>query len=218
MNKLRMIVIIVLAALLAGCGAGKLIGSGNLVTLEKNFTDFDKLNVSNGFKVDIQQGETFSVIIRVDDNLVEYLDVVKRGSTLKIDLKPSLIYRLESVTLEADVTLPELTGADLAGGSHLVGVVETGHATFNLSGGSHVILSGSAGDITVDANGGSHAKLADLAVLDANVEARGGSHVTVNPTGQLDTIARGGSHVKYIGTPTLGIVDDDDSSWIQKQW
>ena len=63
--------------------------------------------------------------------------------------------------------------------------------------------SGSARDITVDANGASHAKLADLAVIDANVEATGDSHVSVNPSGRLDTFAKGGlsRHVSWQSLP-----------------
>jgi len=78
-----------------------------------------------------------------------------------------------------------------------------------------VTLSGSAGDLAVEADGGSQAKLGDLAVVDANVEARGGSHVTVNPSGRLDAVAKGGSHVSYLGNPTLGTIDADTSSSIK---
>ena len=218
MIKLRIPVLFIVAGLMAGCGlVSSLTGSGNVVTQEEAITGFDKLDVSQGFKVTVSQGDTFRVIIRVDDNLVEYMQVVKDGSTLKIGLKPGRSFRLENATLEANVTMPELTGADLAGEGHLGGDVETGDVTFNLSGGSHVTLSGSAGDITVDANGGSHAKLADLAVVDAKVEASGGSHVTVHPSGRLDAVARGGSHVKYLGSPSLGTMDSDGSSFIQQE-
>jgi hypothetical protein len=218
MIKLRIPVLFLVAVLMAGCGlVSSLTGSGNVVTQEEAITGFDKLDVSQGFKVTVSQGDTFRVIIRVDDNLIEHMQVVKDGSTLKIGLKPGRSFRLENATLEADVTMPELTGADLAGGGHLGGDVETGDLTFNLSGGSHVTLSGSAGNLTVDANGGSHAKLADLAVVDAKVEASGGSHVTVHPSGRLDAVARGGSHVKYLGSPSLGTMDLDGSSFIQQE-
>jgi hypothetical protein len=218
MFKLRISVLLFIAILLASCGVvSPLTGSGNVVTQEEAFTGFDRLDVSQGFQVDISQGDTFSVVIRVDDNLVEHLDVAKEGSTLKIGLKPSRSYNLQNVTLEADVTMPELTGADLASGSHLGGDFEAGDVTFNLSGGSHVTLSGTAGDLTVDTNGGSHAKLANLTVVDANVEAKGGSHATVNPSGRLDAVARGGSHVRYLGSPTLGTMDSDSSSSIKQE-
>jgi hypothetical protein len=218
MFKIRISVLLVIATLLAGCGGlASLTGSGNVVTQEEAITGFDRLDVSEGFQVEVSQGGTFSVIIRVNDDLVEDLTVVKQGSTLKIGLKPGLSYNLENATLEADVTMPELTGADLAGGSHLVGDVEIGDVVFNLSGGSHVTLSGSAGDLTVAANGGSHAKLADLLVVNASVDARGGSHATVNPSGRLDAVVKGGSHVRYLGSPTLGTIDTDGSSSFKQE-
>jgi hypothetical protein len=218
MFKLRISVLLVIATLLAGCGGlVSLSGSGNVVTQEEAITGFDKLDVNQGFQVEVSQGDTFRVVIRTDEDLMDDLQVVKEGSTLKIGLKPGGSYNLENVTLETDVTMPELTGAVLAGGSHLGGDVEAGDVTFNLSGGSHVTLSGTAGGLIVAANGGSHAKLAGLAVVDASVEANGGSHVTVNPSGRLDAVAKGGSHVRYLGSPTLGTIDMDGSSTIKQE-
>jgi len=63
MFKLRMpellavLVPFVVTALLAGCGAVSLTGSGNVVTEEKAITGFDRLDVSQGFQVDVRQGE-----------------------------------------------------------------------------------------------------------------------------------------------------------------
>jgi hypothetical protein len=212
-----MLLLFVAAALLAGCGAVSRTGSGNVVTEEKAITGFASLDVSQGFQVDVRQGEPFSVVIRADDNLIEDVQVVKEGRTLKLGLKPGTSYNLQNVTLEADVTMPEVTGADLSAGSHLRGDIEAGDVTFKLSGGSHVTLGGSAGDLTVDADGGSHAKLADLQVVDANVDASGGSHATVNPTGTLNVDASGGSHVRYVGSPTLGTIDKDGSSSVKQE-
>jgi len=110
------------------------------------------------------------VIIRADDNLIEDVQVVKEGSTLKIGPKPGTSYNLKNVILEADVTMPEFTWADLSGDSHLRGDIEAGDVTFKLSGGIHVTLSGSAWNLTLDVDGGSHAN------VDANVDASGGSH------------------------------------------
>jgi hypothetical protein len=39
--------------------------------------------------------------------------------------------------------------------------------------------------------------------------------VTINPSGGLDAVARGGSHVRYLGSPTLGTIDADISSSIE---
>lgn len=213
-------------------------GSGNVVEQEEAIDGFDKLEVDHGFLVNVRQGDDFSVVIRVDDNLVDQLQVAREGDTLRIGLEPGRLYNIQDATMEADVTMPLLTGldlnggshvslsdikssdpldADLSGGSHLRGDIDAGDATFDLSGGSDVELSGAAGNLTVDASGGSHARLANFAVLDASIDASGGSHTTVNPSGKMDAVANGGSHVSYLGNPTLGTIDEDNASSIGRE-
>lgn len=190
---------------------------GQPVTQEEAISGFDGLDVNQGFQAQARQADALSVVIRADDNLVEHVQVVKEGNALKIGLDSGRSYSLVKSTLEADHTMPELTGAILFGGSHLRGDVEAGDIAFKLSGGSHVTLSGSAGNLMVDVDVGSHANLGILAVVDANVSASGVSHATVNPSGRLDAAAKGGSHVKYVGTPFLGTMDADSSSSIKPE-
>lgn len=216
------------AALLAGCALARSVsisGSGNIVTLKEAFSGFDKLDVSHGFQVAILQAETFSVLVRIDDNLEQELVVTVRGGTLRIGLKPNRSYSLRNATLEATVTMPELTGlelsggsrgtltglsssralrVDMSGGSNLRGDIGAGDARFELSGGSGATLAGSAGDLTLGASGGSTADLSAFAVANASIQASGGSQLTVNPSGRLDVNASGGSGVYYVGSPTLG--------------
>jgi serine/threonine-protein kinase len=187
MLKQRISVLLVIATLLTGCGGlVSVTGSGNVVTQEEAITGFDRLDVSQGFQVDVIQEDTFSVVIRVDDNLVEHLRVVKQGSTLKIGLEQTRSY--SDVTLQAEIAMPELVGLDS-------------------SGGSRVAASGSGEDIAIDASGGSGADLASFTVVNANVDASGGSQVSVNVSGTLNVDASGGSQVYYSGNPTLGVID-----------
>jgi hypothetical protein len=218
-------------------GAPSITGSGNIVTQEETFTGFDKVEVSNAFKVDIRQGETFNVVIRVDDNLVQYLEVVKRGSMLKIGLEPGG-HNVRNAIMEAEVTMPELTGLKLSGASHgtisgfkstkaldvdvsgasrLRGDIEAGDARFDVSGASQVTLRGSAQDVKVNASGASTVELGSLPANDANVEASGASNVTVNVSGKLDAEASGASNVYYLGSPTLGRVKTSGASSVSRK-
>jgi hypothetical protein len=238
MFKHRIPILLVVAALLAGCGTVSLTGSGNVVTQEEAITGFDRVDASQGFQVDVSQGDTFRVVIRVDDNVVEHLEVAKKGDTLRIGLKQNRSYRLKNVTLEAEVTMPALvrldlsggshatlTGfastedfnADLSGGSHLRGDIEAGDANFDLSGGSHLTLGGSAQDLRLDASGGGQIDLGNFPVVDANVELSGGGRATVNPSGRLDVDASGGSHVTYVGNPTLGDIDTSGGASVERE-
>ena len=239
MFRTHIVLLFLAAALLAGCVRLEkevtITGSGDVLTQEKDFTGFDKIDASHAFQVDIRQGDDFSVVIRVDDNLVERLEVAKKGDTLKIGLERGR-YSFRNATLQAEVTMPALTGMDLSGASHatvagfnsmndlivdlsgasiLQGDIIAGDARFDVSGAGKVTLSGSARDVTIDASGASIVDLDDFRATDADVDVSGASSVTIHISGRLDAEASGASHVSYLGNPTLGKSDTSGVSSIQ---
>jgi hypothetical protein len=232
-----------LVPLLAGCCAiplGRLpiTGSGRVVTLEEDITEFDEVDVSHAFEVDITRAEGFSVVVRVDDNLREYLRVVKRGRTLVIGLEPGRPLNVGRATLEAEVTMPDLTGIGLSGASHVTitgfesarplevdasgaselrGDIDAGDARFHVSGASRVTLRGSAEDLTIDGSGASRIDLSDFDVGDADVELSGASRAMITASGRLDVQASGASHVTYSGSPAMGDIDTSGASSVKPE-
>jgi hypothetical protein len=226
--------------LLVGCGVTRptisINGSGDIVTLDENLSGFSQLEVSHTFQVNVSQGDAFRVIVRVDDNVVEYLDVATVGKTLKIGLDSDRNYDLQRATIEAEVTMPKLNGLelsgaskvtvtgfvsqqeldiDLSGASVLNGDILTNDASVDLSGSSQIALSGSARNLRIGASGASVAHLADFQVGEATVEASGASVVTVNASSRLDAEASGASQVHYLGSPTLGRQETSGASVIR---
>ena len=238
MYKIKPLILLLAIFFLAGCAQVRITGSGNVVTQEEAITGFDKVDISQSFKVDISQGDNFSVVIRVDDNLVEYLEVVKQGSTLKIGLEPNRSYTILNATMEAEVTMPELVGVDVSGSSDaqvsgfesskslvvdisgnsgLRGDIQAGDTSFDVSGNSSVALSGSAGNVSVSASGSSEVDLTDFPASNGTVDASGASTVTVNLSGRLDGDASVSSDIYYLGDPELGSIDTSGSSSIQSR-
>jgi len=227
--------------LLAGCDLSRgvsIAGSGIIVTREENITGFDRIDANHAFQVEVRQGETYGVVIRIDDNLEKHLEVVKKGSTLHISFETNRAYFVRNVTLQAEITMPALAGLnlsgassatitgftstkaldiDLSGASSLRGDIKAGNAGFDVSGASRVTLTGSAGDATIEAEGASAVDLSAFAVVDANVDASGASRVTVNPSGRLDVEASGASDVYYLGSPTLGRMETSGASDIHRK-
>ena len=238
MFKSKMLVLFLAGVLLAGCGVRTITGSGNVVTQEEAITGFDQVDISHSFEVDISQGDTYGVVIRVDDNIVRYLKVVKLGNTLQIGLEPNPP-NIRSATLQAEVTMPELTGLDMSGASHvtitgfksaqalvvdasgsshLQGGIEADTVSFSLGGSSEVILTGSAQNLIMEeASGSSVVDLTDFPVVDASVKAGGKSQVTVNVSGRLDVDASNSANVYYLGDPTLGTIDTSGSATVERK-
>jgi hypothetical protein len=233
---LAVLVLFLSVALLAGCAP---LGLGKVVTREEPITGFDRVEVGNAFKVDITQSDTYRVVVRVDSSFEQRLEVVKEGNTLKIGLKDEGGgLGIEAGTREAEITMPELTGLALSGSSDgtisgfkptvalevgllgdssLQGDVQAGDASLDARGGSKATLSGSGQNLTVVAGGNSTVDLSKFSAVDANVSADGASKVTVNASGTLDAVAGGNSTVYYLGSPTLGTIEESGSSEVRRK-
>jgi hypothetical protein len=209
--------------------------SGVLVTKEYAFTDFSQLEIVF-FDAEVRQGEGYSVVLEMDENVLDHVQVARSGETLRIGLDPSEAYRMEGIHMRAEVTMPSLTGltmdlvddAAVSGfqsdndlvidlsKSSLHGDVHAGNIEITAEVGSRVDLNGSAADVTIRAAVDSNVDLSELACDDATVTAEVNSEVTVHPAGRLDADASA-SKVLYIGDPALGEIKSELGGSVEKQ-
>jgi hypothetical protein len=239
MTRIKTVLIVLLLATLLmiplGCW-NWVTGSGNITTEVKDLSGFTKIEAHNGFQMVVIQSGTFSIEITADDNLHENIKVGKSGDTLKIELDD--ILGCNSCTLVANITMPDLYELDLSGGSRanisgfslshdfsvelsggsrLEGEITVANANFNLSGGSRVKLEGSGDNLVVDGSGGSHLDLEFFPVENADIELSGGGRGDISVSSTLSVDLSGGSHLTYIGQPTLDDIDLSGGSTISSK-
>lgn len=228
--------VLLASLLLAGCGWGVLTGSGNLETETLDFTDFTRVSASSGFQLELIESDTFRVEVTADDNMHEYLEVSKSGDMLNIGLEFGRSYR--SIVLRAEITLPELHGVELSGGSRaditgfssthdfsaalsggsrVTGDITAADAGFDLSGGSQVTLAGSADDLDINGSGGSQLDLEDFSAGNVDINLSGGSRATINVNGNLDANLSGGSKVFYVGEPDWGDINVSGGATVSRK-
>jgi hypothetical protein len=209
-------------------------GSGNLVTREMDLSGFTRLVISHAFVADVTQSDTYRVEITVDDNLVDHLDVSKRGDTLYVGMDNLSLFG--DVTLRAKITMPtlerlEASGAskvtatgfrssarfdlEVSGASSVEGEMDSGDVHIRVSGASSVTIDGSGGNGDIGVSGASRARLETFALQDATVEASGASSATVNVAGRLDAAASGASTILYVGNPQLGRIEESGASSVK---
>ena len=156
-----LVAVLAAAALFSGCGTN---GLGNIVTEEKDFTDFTYVEVEGTFEVEIVQSESFSVIVSADESFFDYVAVSKEGETLRIYLNPRHTFTdftLQARTLKAKITMPALYG-------------------LHLSGATKGTVSGfkSPQDFSLDVSGASSLDMDDIEVDDAEFKISGASKVS----------------------------------------
>ena len=139
-------------------------GPENVITEEKDFTDFTHVDVEGTFEVEIIQSDSFSTTISADESFFDYIAVDKEGETLRIYLNPRHTFTdftLQARNLKAEITMPALYG-------------------LNLSGASEGTITGfkSSEDFSLEVSGASSLTTVDIEVGDAEFEISGASEVT----------------------------------------
>ena len=216
------VIILITAVFLTGCDVifkssqdGEK-GSGNLETRTYEFTDFTKVDIGHAFRYEIERSDSYSISITTDDNIFEHIEVEQDGQTLKIGLEPLLSFR--SITLEASITMPRLTGLESSGatrgtisgfssgdvldltvsGASRVELVDitTGDIEGNISGASNLTGKLTAGNIDMEISGASDIDC-DLQAGDVELDISGASKVDFNGSGSdLLVDASGASRIR----------------------
>jgi hypothetical protein len=225
--------ILFIAAALPNCGTS---GSGILTTRDYSIKDFTAVDIGSAFQFELVRADDNGVRITADNNIIDRIEVVKEGNTLKINLKPFV--SLGTATMKASISMPELdalsvSGAcrgtisgfssnqsfdmSVSGASRVAGGITAGNAKLVLSGASIVDMAGAAANLTASASGASQLNLAGLTVNNAHISLSGASAGEVNCNGRLDADLSGASHFLYSGTPTMGTIHTSGASTISKK-
>ncbi len=145
---------------------------GNVVTREMDFSDFTNIEVSSCFKVGITRADSYGVNIAGNENLFDYINVSKSGSTLKISIKPLPFPAKPNLlsprpNLQAEITMPELHKLRLSGAATCIvsGFNSQDGFDLNVTGNSVLDIDIEAGKTKVEISGASRLrgkmKLAD---------------------------------------------------------
>ncbi|MGP1530354.1 MAG: GIN domain-containing protein [Treponema sp.] len=179
-------------------------GNGNVVARNFNFTGFTKVRVTCLVNVNIVQGDTFKVEVRLDDNLFDYFNVSMKGDTVHVAYKEGL-FNLQGYTEAAlFVTMPTLHNAYISGSGkttisgfkqldndmtltnagvgnmHIDVVANTLHTTLRHFG--NIFLKGQAQKLVHTSDGPGLLQAGDFTAEDMNVSCthRGNAEITVS--------------------------------------
>ena len=198
----------------SGCGTTLQLvsaeGSGNVITRQVAVDGFDAVNIQGQFRVTVTQGDEYRVTVKIDDNLVQDLDIHESGTrislgdrvirdhTLQIRLRTDRSYNLRNATLVVDVVTPRLSHVDVSGASQLTlkGFEDLDEMRLSVSGAGRVLGELDCRDIDLDASGSAFVRLTGDAE-DLSVHASGAAHVDLRslPTDGADVDASGAAMV-----------------------
>jgi hypothetical protein len=209
---------------------------GEVITQEMDFADFDQVEISDAFAVEIRQGDEFQVTISVDAESRRFLDVNQHGDTLEIGMRsrPLTFFWLFNTVHRAEITMPTLVGVSVSDASHVTvsgfrsdaetrfeiadassldGEIETGDTRITLSDASKLSLEGNRGNVEIEVGDASNVTLVgegrNLTVRAANASRVNLAEFRVQ---DADLRSQDASHITVDVAGKLDAEADDASS------
>jgi hypothetical protein len=223
-KRVHIVLCLFLAALIGtACNARIITGSGDMITETRQVKDFDKISVSGSGEVIVTQGESESLSIETDDNVMKHIEAEVEGGTLKLGIKNG-INLISTTRLVFYVGVDDLTGLSISGSGDVESDrIETGRLEVKISGSGDVKIASLTADAVkaeisgigeidldgdvaaqdVDVSGSGQYLAGDLCSGSVKVSVSGSGGATVCATETLDASVSGTGSVNYYGRPSL---------------
>ncbi len=220
------LLLIALVFTLSSCGE-KIIckkASGPSVTETIELPPIDGIDLSIAADINLTYGETQSISVTAQQDVLDELERDVRGNTWYISLD-NCVRNHDDITI--DITIPELTRIDISGSGDVYTTntfLEQGNLDLNISGSGDLDIAFEGGDVDSRISGSGDVKLEGSATsisqrvsgsgtlkafdmpcqtADFNVSGSGSAEVTVSD--QLDVRVSGSGDVYYKGQPILNV-------------
>jgi hypothetical protein len=205
---------------------GSVRGSGVVVSQARQVAGFNSVEINYPVELTIRQGNTPSLTVEADDNLLPQLATRVSGNTLYIENnQPDWSRRVNPThTVKITMTVNDLQKVDFpSAGTLLVDKFKANHLdvsisgagtvtlsnltaqtlTINLSGAGSITASGTANSLSMDISGFGGFQGADLASQSADISISGAGSATAWAKNSLNVDISGTGSVRYYGSPSV---------------
>ncbi|MEO8820267.1 MAG: head GIN domain-containing protein [Ginsengibacter sp.] len=228
------ILLLIVSIAFASCQT--LTGNGNVHQEKRDIPNISEVNTSGSIDVEIKNGDSYSVVVEDDENLLPYVITEVNNGALNIHYKDgySIMNDHAKVTVTAP-TLEKLTSsgsADLTGKSVIknskgIEIKTSGSGDIDLnvdapsisvsgSGSGDVTLSGMTKDFDCKMSGDGDVKCSNLKSENAVIDISGSSDVHVFASVSLKANVAGSGDVYYGGNPASPEIHIAGSGTVQQ--
>lgn len=174
-------------------------GSGVTAAEKRDVSDFNGVDSSGIFQVEIVAQQQYAVEVEADDNLLPLIRTEVRGGTLHLETDRRIN---SSSPIRVTISVPNIERLAVSGVSKVtLSNLKNDALDIETSGASKVFVSGETSKLSVEVSGASNIDASGLQAEVASVDASGASHVSVAVSRELKTDASGASKILYTGNP-----------------
>jgi hypothetical protein len=196
-------------------------GSGNIITGEREVSEFNKLHLKGSGNVFLTLGDKQALRVKTDDNILPLIETDVSGKKLTIshgnhNLRPTVfevfitVNNLEEVAISGsgivrgnDRIVADAFYTEISGSGDMDLKVEAERLEAKISGSGSIRLAGKAEDYTVSISGSGEVKAFDVQAKNVSVKISGSGDCRVDATDSLVAKISGSGDVYYKGRPRI---------------
>lgn len=152
-------------------------GDGDLLTKSRNVDDFEKIDISGNFKVEIEAGKPKNLDVIAENNLQDYIKIYVKRNTLFIstikNLKPTEDLRIE-------ISIPYLNGIECSGVNDVYAKgIDSDIFYIDLSGAGTINIKGKTKKLKIDVSGAADLSAEEFITENIKIEVSGAANASV---------------------------------------
>jgi hypothetical protein len=206
MKNIFFVMSLIVALLLTSCSLSigslqTVEGSGILASENRPVTGFDSIELAGHGDVIARLGDSESVLVEAEDNLLPLIETKVRGGKLVINTKPNITL-INTLPVRITITMKSFEEARLTGSGNItVNGLSAGKTRFDLPGSGNITADGVTDSVNVILGGSGNILAGDLQARSALVKLSGSGNVTVFASDRLDIVFKGSGNIHYRGSP-----------------
>jgi hypothetical protein len=203
MRSLLLVIAVVSSVLLLGYGSTQTNGSGTIVSETRDVSGFTGIALETAGDIIITQGDSESLTIETDDNILPLLTSEVEDGVLVLSTEENASIN-PSDDIRYTITVTSLEGLEISGAGDVTGQDLTLDAlSVNVSGAGDIILSGTANNVSVTVSGSGDFQACNLQSGAVSLEISGQGDAVVNAADTLSVTVSGMGDVSYVGDPEV---------------
>ncbi len=186
-----------------GANVEKIKGSGNVITTEREISRFSRIQINLGADLALTQGNSESLTIETDDNLMQYIETKIENGRLIVST-PNNISVTPSRSIKLNVDFSTLDEIEIFGSTNITSnALDLDALAIRFSGSGSTRITGRVDEQTINIRGLATINNFGLDSDRVTVDISGNGNIEVNAEDILDLTVAGMGIIRYTGEPTI---------------
>lgn len=203
MNVRNCLAIIMISLIITGCGKKEIVGTQKIAAQVRHLPNFSSINVSGYYNITVTVGKPQSLVVKMNQNLLPFIETTVKGEELTVKSKKGYILRPQGIP-EMIIVIPSLNQIDLSGNNNLNLHAFMGSSLdLNFAGSTQFVGQGVVKSLNIEVSGNNYLDTQKLLADKVNLNSNGNAKIVVSAKDKLKIVISGDALVSYVGDPKI---------------